>query len=247
MVDLAIYTSLGIPALPATGVARMSESRLKTVSQLWASQFGDGWPPSFVLPGLSLHNLCLHRCPYLEKVASQLAQLQRLLLDLDFCFRWWTPSSTTLSDLSFLIQYGSTERLSSVVSRSLEGHDAVLSVPEWTGKPYDLSSALSCWQSDARLGLKEESKTSWKIVQQHLRRQVVEPFIAEAQASKPTERVRLLATSQVLQGAFSRLFVLAEELDRTQLQGATAHSLEKAVHEVKTIHKLTGTAHARSR
>lgn len=250
MRDLAIYTSLGVPALPASGFARMNESRLKIILQLWAARFGDEWPACFILPAARLHDLRLHRCPYLQQVSTHLSRVERLL-NVGCEFRWWTPTPATLDDLAFLTEYSGKEQLRHAIANSLAGREHDVPLLEWTAEPQDLPSALSRWQQALCYG--EMHSEPWSAVLQQLQRQLVDPLLQEALNSKPCDRIRLAALAALLPGTLGRLIQFGQDLRARVMQGspiargAMEKDLQRALDLLKSFRELTGGVHARSR
>ena len=256
-VELAVFTSLQIPATLNTGLANLGGDYLQQVQEDFQlnppkPKYGifDGddeeekkeKAPDLLLVGCRLADLSLEKPEGLAKIASHLAGVEEHLdVPLD-SFYMWRPSIEEMKRFEFCITHAGFQRARAAILASVESSTVQLIVHRRTDEsPKNLAEALEKLRSLRSRPKRdsEDERRAWEQIQRLIQTESVAPLQeAAADIVDPIEREfwRLAAMNgQILYPQFTRLILKSNTEPKNTSPGGLIAFPDMALRQVMQL------------
>lgn len=261
LTDLAVLSSLKIPATLATGLADLSGSYLQQVQEEFhlcpmkpktyedffrVAEEEDKKESShdFVLVGCSLTELSLNKPEGLSAIASHLAGVEEYIdVPLDRFYVWY-PTMKAMNQIGFCLKHADRHKVRDVILESIDLSTGQLIAPRQSNQddsPRNLEEAiqrLSHLRSKPRRNFDDE-RLAWEDIQHLIKRDSIGPLQQAAEdAVDPIERDFLgLATmnGQILYPQFARLILKSNTENKNTSPGRLTAFSDKEFRQVMQL------------
>ena len=236
--EMALFWSLGLPAVPAAGLDRISGQHVGAFCQALClprrgdQSRSDGDPQSLVLVDWRPLQLQMDIDARIEPAEKHLARLHSHLgIPLDD-FRVWRPTETEIELLQFRAQHGDRHDLQDAIIRSLKESSRPLieRLDPRTSGPQSYGAAVRDWIS-VQHGFVDSShqQQAWNRIQELQEAQVIQPLMARAQEiSDPLQQSRLLALADVNRLIHNQVLLMSAKFTRSaQFDGPLNHGKDE--------------------